>query len=225
MRKKIRLFIFVLSLNLTCIGSNTFPQTTTTNDQEFIETIISKVESIDSIQYTSISTTLINEISDTPSNYTIVTKIYDKKPNIRIKSSAEHDNDLIPMSDAIVHPDAVYIYDAYRNEYMPVTSQEGIMKFSQVSLQGFINQIKNNDTVKRSGTDVIDGKKATIIEFFFTDKRIKYSYKIWVWDEKGIPLRSEITSVFEEKMMVMRCEFANISFKEIPDSLFQVPED
>jgi len=73
---------------------------------------------------------------------------------------------------------------------------------------------KYNPTIV--GTDTIDGKSCTVMEY--TTEGVKT--KMWVWTEKGFPLKIEGDSPDG----TMTIEFKNVSFDCAPDSMFELPE-
>ena len=66
------------------------------------------------------------------------------------------------------------------------------------------------------GTETIDGKKATIIQAVVKG----LTQKIWVWDEKGLPLKYEMTVGSDE----VSASFSNYKFAAQPDKLFELPK-
>jgi outer membrane lipoprotein-sorting protein len=46
--------------------------------------------------------------------------------------------------------------------------------------------------------------------------------KIWIWNEKGLPLKADMDMTMEEMTMTMDLIFSNYSFADIPDSTFNV---
>jgi len=66
------------------------------------------------------------------------------------------------------------------------------------------------------GTETIEGKVCTIVEYTVDGK----TAKMWLWQQHGIPLRVEAQS--PQGLVVM--EYKNISFEDIPDSMFTLPD-
>jgi len=46
--------------------------------------------------------------------------------------------------------------------------------------------------------------------------------KMWIWNEKGVPLKALSTQTSEETTIMMDYEYSNYSFSDIPDSTFSV---
>jgi outer membrane lipoprotein-sorting protein len=66
------------------------------------------------------------------------------------------------------------------------------------------------------GTETIDGKSCTVIEWTISGGSVKE----WIWTEVGFPLKMETTT----SQGVTTVEFKNLDFSNIPDSMFELPE-
>jgi outer membrane lipoprotein-sorting protein len=67
------------------------------------------------------------------------------------------------------------------------------------------------------GTETIDGKVCKVIAY---DEAGVGNVKMWLWEEKGLPLRMEMTVSGQTTII----EYKNIDFSDIPDSIFELPE-
>jgi outer membrane lipoprotein-sorting protein len=67
------------------------------------------------------------------------------------------------------------------------------------------------------GTESIDGVSCQVYEYSFDG----YETKIWLWKDRGLPLKIEMTTA-EGKMTT---EYRNYDFSDIPDSMFELPAD
>lgn len=65
------------------------------------------------------------------------------------------------------------------------------------------------------GADIIDGKTCSIIQL----GRTFLKEKIWVWQEKGVPLRVEVTRPQGPQVI----EFRDYDFSDIAESMFEMP--
>ncbi len=70
------------------------------------------------------------------------------------------------------------------------------------------------------GTETIDGKKCTVVEYDADDA----TSKMWVWQEHGFPIKVETTSSVAGTSTTMVIEMKNIEFGPISDSVFDLPE-
>lgn len=64
------------------------------------------------------------------------------------------------------------------------------------------------------GTETMDGKSCLVVEYSTAGA----SVKSWIWKEHGFPIRMETTT----PQGTMIAVFKNISFSDIPDSLFEI---
>jgi hypothetical protein len=46
--------------------------------------------------------------------------------------------------------------------------------------------------------------------------------QMWIWNEKGVPLKANIEMTMEDMIMTMNFNFSNYSFSDIPNSTFNV---
>jgi len=79
---------------------------------------------------------------------------------------------------------------------------------------------KYNPTIV--GTEIIDGKMCTVIEY--ETEGIAVSTKMWIWQEYGSPIKVESTQSIAGRSTTMVMEMKNIKFGSIPDSEFELPE-
>ncbi len=65
------------------------------------------------------------------------------------------------------------------------------------------------------GTETMDGKVCLVVEYSYGGATVKS----WIWKEHGFPIRVETTT----PQGTMVAVFTNISFGDIPDSMFELP--
>lgn len=65
------------------------------------------------------------------------------------------------------------------------------------------------------GTETIDGKSASVYQYTSAAEAVK----IWIWTERGLPLKVETTSGGAQAVI----EFTNYDFGPLADSLFELP--
>lgn len=183
--------------------------------EESIQDILAKAETIDSVQYEVVSTTSMNGVTTTGAM-----KGWQKTPYMRFDSTTTGTTTKI-----IYHPDAMYVYDASKDKYSKKILEELAEKVSQKSFEEFSKEIKESETLKELGTETIDGKLTTIVEYSVTVGEAPITLKLWIWNEKGIPLKTESTVEMGEIVTTTKMEYKNFVFEDIPDSIFEVPED
>jgi outer membrane lipoprotein-sorting protein len=107
-----------------------------------------------------------------------------------------------------------YMYYQEQNVAMEMDMGEGPLPASP--LEESSNILKNNPNI--TGTETINGKVCMVVEYNIPGAG---SVKAWIWKDKGFPIRMETVS--SEGTTVI--EFTNISFDNIPDSEFELPDD
>ncbi|MDY6966441.1 MAG: DUF4412 domain-containing protein [Halobacteriota archaeon] len=73
------------------------------------------------------------------------------------------------------------------------------------------------------GTETIDGKLCTIIEYESSINDAQTTQKVWVWQRYGFPIRVEATTTIAGTPTTTVMEMKNIEFGPIPDSTFELP--
>jgi len=193
-------------------------------EPETIETILSKSESIDSMYY-EISMNMEMDMDIEMSGFgeqTALIKIWQK--DLYIKEEITTETGYINTSILVIqHPDGTYLYDTENDEY--ILSTDDVYSITS-SLQYFDNHMIldyiSNLSSSNFKTEMIDGKEATIIEYSPTGKDSYIYVKLWIWNEKGVPLKGIINMSLEEMIMNMEFRYDNYSFSEIPDSVFSL---
>lgn len=104
--------------------------------------------------------------------------------------------------------------------YQPELKQATKMKFDLSSEEDTTSPVEYLDKVDPAGMmfmkrEVFDGKDCIVYESNIDGS----SGKMWIWEEKGMPLRVE-TQSGQEKVVV---EFLNFIIGDIDDSVFELP--
>jgi len=73
------------------------------------------------------------------------------------------------------------------------------------------------------GTETIDGKKCTIIEYKSTVGDASVTQKVWIWERYGAPIRVDMVSTVGGTPVTTVMEMKNIEFGPIDDSVFKLP--
>ena len=194
------------------------------SEPETIETILSKPESLDSMYY-EVSMTLEMDMDFEMSGFgeqTALIKIW--KKDLYIKEEITSEISGISTSIIVIEgTDGVYVYDAENDEYILSTDDvNSIISSLQYFENDMILEYLSNFSSLNFETEMIDGKEATIIEYSPIDGDTSIYVKLWIWNEKGVPLKGLINMNFEEMNMNMELTFGNYSFSDISDSVFNI---
>ena len=76
-----------------------------------------------------------------------------------------------------------------------------------------VGQLPTN--ARQVGTETVDGKPAVVFEY--TEQAA--TTKMWIWAEKGVPLKLETTAAGQKTLI----EYLNYQFTPQPDNLFTLP--
>jgi outer membrane lipoprotein-sorting protein len=197
-----------------CMQQNT-PSDQNPPSTETLQQILKKAETIKSVYYEiSMSLTTNGTLMQ---NTTM--KIWQKTPYLKEEVSYTTGNITTNLT-IIKRPDAIYRYDIIQNKYIPVA----MIVIPQPSTGDVANDLLNNQTITTLGNETIDGKTTTVIQYT-PNQAGNYSTtttKMWIWKEKGIPLKTRVTMTKQGIITTSEYEYRNYSFSDIPDSTFNI---
>lgn len=189
-----------------------------TDTKESIKNILAKSENIGSIKYEKISNTYsANDF--TKSTATLTSKVWQKIPFAKIDIEFGPGGLTTLSKKIIVRPEGVYDYDSSKDKYTKIS--KAVPDLMQELLKG----IRESNSLKSLGTETIDGKLATVVEYTFISREQSFTLKVWLWNEKGLPLKTESTAEIIGVNYITKIEYKNFNFEDIPDSVFEVPKD
>lgn len=182
--------------------------------KESIQTILQKANNVGDVYYEIIGTTSTG-MGNYSYNSTYAMKVWQKMPYMKTETTTGKITQII-----VIRPDGSYMYNNQTQNYtkfLPTYNQT-----QQKFLEEQANEMLESQTLKELGTATIDGKAATIVEYSYTASGMTISPKLWIWNEKGIPLKMEMKYMLMEFNMTITMEYKNFAFGEIPDSIFNV---
>lgn len=167
---------------------------------ETLKEILGRAESIFSIRY--------DMITRAPGAPPLTQKVWLKGNKMRMEMTAEGETTVY-----LINPDAgiAYLYMPAENMAMKIDFAEA--PESPIQSIEYERIEKYRPTIV--GTETVDGKACIITEYIVEGTKTK----IWIWKEKGFPIRMEHTT--PEGIMLI--EYKNIKLVDIPDSLFELP--
>lgn len=198
-------------------------------EKEFIQELLAKTEEIGSMQYEAISVTSISDTTQ-PKTVTVTMEVWQKGNKMKIKYSGGIEEG---GTTEIIHPGVVYFYDSSKDKYIKTyeematssrLSSRMTLIYGQKSFEEISKELKESTDFKFLGTETINGKLCIVIEYSTIVKDILVTQKIWIWDEKGIPVKG-IATFKTGEIIIIEIENKNFIFEDIPDSVFEVPED
>ncbi len=184
---------------------------------ESVQGILEKATSIDSLYYEIAMTMTMPQYG----SQSATMKIWQEKPYFKeqITSSAYGMTNTISV---IQRPDGTYVYDASQGKYVLTTDFSSLATSLQYLDSEMIKNLLNNQSNIQFETETIDGKIATTFEYKMSFMGTNITTKIWIWNEKGLPLKADMDMTMEQTTMAMDFIFTNYSFEDIPDSTFNV---
>ncbi|MDD5626058.1 MAG: DUF4412 domain-containing protein [Patescibacteria group bacterium] len=196
--------ILVVMLIVTggCLNKSnkgTEQKTNVTNNQSVTETlddILGRGMGISSVKYDLIMTT-----QGAPST---TSKVWLKKNKMRTEATMGGQT-IISLMDT--EAQTIYTYMPAQNMAMKSDFSGG----APLSPTSNIEEYKP----KTIGTETIDGKICSIVEYNAQGENTKS----WIWKEKGLPIKIEMTAPEGKTTM----EYKNIEFVDIPDNMFELP--
>jgi hypothetical protein len=213
MRKIILMFFFFTVFSI-CIFQDDVIKANSENG-ESIKDILAKAENIKSMQY--------DIIIDSGKYGTSNAKAWEKPPYYKMEPEiAERGGSIL------LHQDVTYTRIS-KDKYRKITSKEMVRFVSLNSLIELSKEIAKNTTLKVLRGQVIDGKSTTLVETYVTFFEAKgrssiiEKLKLWIWNDKGIPLRVVEETNTKDASYITR-EYKNFIFGDIPDNIFAVPQ-
>jgi len=190
---------------------------------EFIQNILAKYENTALVQYKRIDNTyVVSDLSNSIASRTL--RIWQKSPFVKVDFNASFKGSTTFSQKIIIRPEGIYACTSPQEEYELVTEVADMSHLAGVHES--IREIRENESLKSLGTETIDGKPATVIEYTCTgaggDRLFKR--KAWLWNAKGLPLKVESKEERKGVTYVTIIEYKEYSFEDIADSVFEVPQ-
>lgn len=180
---------------------------------ESLQTILEKAALLESVYY-EINTSFI--IDGVVRQITTV-KIWQKIPYLKEEVNSTSGN-ITTTLNIIKRPEGIYRYDSTLQTY----ELDPQIIIPQPSTAEIVNDLLNNQTLTISGAENISGKITTVIQYSPNQAGNSTTVKIWIWNEKGVPLQEQYTTKNEETSVTIDSKYSNYSFEEILESTFNV---
>ena len=224
MKKKVIILVMTVILLTVGLSGCTQQENEIENKQtlppktETLQDILSKAASIDSMYYEI----ALSMNMSTYGSQTATMKIWQKKPYFK-EEITTHTAGITTTITVIQQPNGTYLYEPIQGKYVLTTNVPSFVTSLQYLDPAMIKDLLTNQSPTDFETGIIDGKKATLVDyslFISGDKQI--TIQTWIWNEKGVPLKAYINMAMDDFNMTMDFVFSNYSFSEIPDSTFNI---
>jgi hypothetical protein len=215
MEKQKILFGIIASLvcSLLMISGCTQQQESDQTSAESLQTILEKAAIIESVYYElDTSTTISGSVEQITTM-----KIWQKTPYLKEEVTSITAGITTALT-VIKRPEGIYRYDVTLNTY----ELDPLIVIPHLSTADVVQDLLNNQTITTLGTETTAGKTATVIQYTPSQAGNSTTVKIWIWNEKGVPLKALYITKNEETTVTLDYTYSNYSFSDIPDSSFSV---
>jgi len=213
MEKQTILFGIIATLAYTFLMVSGCTQQNNSPSPESLQTILEKAAILESVYYELNTSTAISDSVE----QIMTVKIWQKTPYLKEEVNSTTAG-ITTTFTVMKLPEGIYRYDATLNTY----ELDPLIVIPQLSTADVVEDLLNNQTITILGTETIDGKTATVIQYTPSQARNSTTIKMWIWNEKGVPLKARSITKNEETVITMDYTYSNYSFSDIPDSIFSV---
>jgi outer membrane lipoprotein-sorting protein len=213
MEKQTVLFGIIATLACSFLMVSGCTQQNNSPSPESLQTILEKAAIIESMYYELETSTTISGSVEQISTMKIWQKTSYLKEEVNSTTGG-----ITTTLTVITRPEGIYRYDATLNTY----ELDPLIVIPQVSTADMVNDHLNNQTITILGTETIDGNITTVIQYTPSQAGNSTTMKIWIWNEKGTPLKARSMTKTEETTVTTDYTYRNYSFSDIPNSIFSV---
>jgi outer membrane lipoprotein-sorting protein len=184
---------------------------------ESLESILAKTDTIESMYYEIAASINMSEYG----TQTATIQIWQKPPYL--KEQITGINAGVTTTIEVIHrPEGNYTYDVVQGKYVQASDVTSFAPWLQYFDSELLQDLLNKQIVTNLETMIIDGKKATVFDYSLSIQGMNITIKMWIWNERGVPLKACIDMDMTEMAMMIDFTFSNYSFLDIPDSTFSV---
>jgi|PlaIllAssembly_1097288.scaffolds.fasta_scaffold78688_3 outer membrane lipoprotein-sorting protein len=220
MNQPIRLLGIITILTCIILLNSGCTQQQTPTPEETIQTILEKAAILETVSYQIDTTFVIDGIIP----QTTTMKIWQKTPYLKedvtittINTNSSIGNMTTNLS-VIKRPEGIYVYDNTTNSYQ-LNSQQII---PQPTTTDMVQNLLNNQTLTITGTENLSGIPTTIIQYHPNQGGNTTTVTLWLWNDRGVPLKEQYTSTTEGSIVTITSTYTNYSFEDLADSIFSV---
>jgi outer membrane lipoprotein-sorting protein len=220
MEKPIRLLGIIITLTSIILLSSGCTEQHTPTPEETIQAILEKAAILETVSYQINTTFVIDGIIPQTTTMKIWQKTSYMKEDVTIttiNTNSTIGNQTTNLS-VIKRPEGIYIYDNTTDAYQLDPQQI----LPQPSTTNMVQNLLNNQTLTITGTENLSGIPTTIIQYHPNQGGNTTTVALWIWSDKGVPLKEQYTSTAEGSVVTITSLYTNYSFADIPDSLFSV---
>jgi outer membrane lipoprotein-sorting protein len=206
--------ICVLLMSSGCTEQNT------PSPEETVQTILEKAAVLETVYYKINTTFIIDGIIPQITTMEIWQKAsyLKEEVNITTVSTNSTTGNMTTTLSVIKRPEGIYRYDNISQTYQLDLQQI----IPQPSTTDMVQNLLNNQTLTLIGTENISGEPTIIIQYHPNQGGNSTTVTLWIWTEKGVPLKEQYTATSEGASVTINSIYNNYSFADIPQSTFAV---
>ncbi len=184
---------------------------------ESLESILAKSDSIESMYFEIAALITMPEIG----TQSATVKIWQKPPYVKEEITGLNSGSTTTI--VVIHrPEGNYTYDATQGKYVLTPDATSFATSMQYFDSEVLRSLLDNQTLMNLEIVTIDGKQTTVFDYSISIQGVNVTVKMWIWNERGVPLKAYVDMDMKEMAMTLDFTFSNYSFSEIPDSTFSV---
>jgi len=180
---------------------------------ETLEQILRKAQTIESVYYE----VNVTETVDGKLTLNTTMKIWQETPYMKENASYSYAGVTLNVS-YIQRPNGTFQFEPTKNMY--VLYQEIVLP--QRSTGDVAEDLLNNRSLIILGTETIDGKTTTVIQYTTNQSENSTTMKMWIWNDKGVPLKLLETRIREDMTFTWDYSYHDYLFEDIPDNTFDI---
>lgn len=172
-----------------------------------IHDILAKAKSVVSVKYDLITTIM-------EGNHTVnrTQTIWEKPPYMKSNASLGSGYEVF-----IKRPDGIYTSNNETHKFIKINGS-----FNEKSLINQSDALLSNMTFRIVGNETIDGVATTVLQYSMNESGGSTTTKVWIWNDKGIPIKTQVTVHMGKMTFVTTMVMKNFDFSDIPISEFSV---
>lgn len=194
----------------TPIDQNNKPST------ETLDQLLGKAHIIESIYY---EMNISEYLSGEPLFYSDV-KIWQEIPYVKETVSQSHAGIIVPEVSYINRPNGTYQYDEEQKRYRSDYDPKVILPYRTIS--EIADDLLNNQILTILGTETVDGKTTTVLQYSSDESGNTTTMKMWIWNDYGVPIKATETRTRNEMTLTWEYSYHSYTFTDIPDSTFDI---
>ncbi|GEM_PF-2014094 len=190
-----------------------------------IRNILGKASQAGPVQYDSVGSVSVPSFGKKGAQDTLYARVWQNDSNMRIEVKIGK----LATTTTITRLDASYSYDPQgtlsdrSKKYSKLPSKNFFtIQFVEKSLEELGGKIKANSTLKGLGETTVGGKETVVVEYTEDIEGGSVINRLWLWEEKGLPLKEDIIIKSQLYNTFVSVENRNFIFGPISDVQFGV---